>query len=65
MSFKHTFKQMMLFWEHYLIKIDTLIHESLVLNVRWSMKNTLAQRNDTVFLINVSLHDSKVRLIET
>lgn len=57
---------MMLFWEHYLLKIDTLIHESLVLNVRWSMKNTLAQRiNDTVFLINVSLHGSKVRLIET
>lgn len=55
----------MLYWEHYLVKIDTLIHESLVLNVRWSMKNNLAQRNDTVFLINVSLHGSKVRLIET
>lgn len=55
----------MLFWEHYLEKIDFLIHESLVLNVRWSMKNTLAQRNDTVFLINVSLHGNKVRLIET
>lgn len=54
----------MSFWEHYLVKIDILIHESLVLNVRWSMKNTLAQRNDTVFLINVSLHGSKVRLTE-
>lgn len=55
----------MLFWEHYLVKIDMLIHESLVLNVRWSMKNNLLQRNDTVFLINVGLHGSKVRLVET
>jgi len=55
----------MLFWEHYLVKIDMLIHESLILNVRWSMKNNLSQRNDTVFLINVSLHGSKVRLVKT
>lgn len=55
----------MLFWEHYLVKIDMLIHESLVLNVRWSMKNNLLQRNDTVFLFNVGLHGSKVRLVET
>jgi len=50
----------MLFWKHYLIKIDTLVHKSLVLNVRWSMKNTLAQRGETVFLINVSLHGNEV-----
>ncbi|XP_025195967.1 dynein heavy chain 2, axonemal [Melanaphis sacchari] len=61
---KYTWSQsdnMMLYWDHYLIKIDTLIHESLVLNVRWSMKNTLTQRTETVFLINVSLHGNKIK----
>ncbi|XP_026819508.1 dynein heavy chain 2, axonemal-like [Rhopalosiphum maidis] len=60
-SVKSCLSKIMLFWKHYLIKIDTLVHKSLVLNVRWSMKNTLAQRRETVFLINVSLHGNEIK----
>lgn len=53
----------MSFWEHYVEKIDILVHESLILNVQWSMENVLSQRDEPIFLISVSLDGNKVRLI--
>lgn len=53
-------EQMMTYWEHYVEKIDILVHESLILNVQWSMENVLAQRDDPIFLISVSLDGNKV-----
>lgn len=52
----------MLYWEYYVHKIDSLIRESLILNVRWSMGNILAQRDEPIFLINIKLDQAKVRM---
>lgn len=55
---------MLLYWEHYVEKIDILINESLILNVQWSMQNVLSEQNEPIYLINTSLENQKVRCIE-
>lgn len=55
---------MLSYWEHYVEKIDILINESLILNVQWSMKNVLLERDGPIYLINISLEDQKVRFLE-
>jgi len=47
--------------EHYMEKIDILVHDSLVLNVRWSMENIVTQRDEPKFMISVSLDGNDVR----
>lgn len=54
---------MLLYWEHYVEKIDILIQKSLILNVQCSMDNVYAQHNDPIFLISVNLDGNKVRCI--
>lgn len=54
----------MFYWEHYIEKIDNLIHDALILNVRWSMENILARRDKPLVLLNISLHGKYVRSIE-
>lgn len=55
---------MILYWEHYVEKIDILINKSLILNVQWSMQNVLSQRDEPIYLININLEGQKVRFIE-
>jgi len=54
----------MCYWEHYIEKIDILINDALILNVRWSMENILARRDKPLITINISLHGKKVRSME-
>lgn len=52
-------------WETYVEKIDFLINESLILNVRYSLNNILLQRHYPIFLINVSLDGKQVRISQS
>lgn len=48
------------YWNRYLEKIDHLIHEALILNVRWSIEIIRMQRNEPICLISVNLNKDKV-----
>jgi len=51
-------------WEHYIEKIDCIIHDALILNVRLSMENVLARRDKPLIFINISLHGKNVSSME-
>lgn len=53
----------MLYWEKYVLQIDSLIRDSLVLNAQWSLSNILSQREQSIFIINLKLEEKKVRML--
>lgn len=54
---------MTLYWNRYLEKIDFLVHEALILNVRWSIEIIRAQRNEPLCYISVALSNNKVSFL--